>query len=110
MGMTPAARTALAAFVLASAAVAPFTLLELRYGSPSYSSFPYPLFGFLWLLSAAFVVGAFPLFQAWRTGTAVARHPLALGLRIVVLALVAFLWIGVVQDQMPCFLGVPICD
>jgi hypothetical protein len=31
-------------------------------------------------------------------------------LRVVFLAFIARMWIGILIDQMPCFLGVPNCD
>ena len=35
---------------------------------------------------------------------------LAAGLSVVALVLIAYAWVGIVVDQMPCFLGRPNCD
>jgi hypothetical protein len=36
--------------------------------------------------------------------------PVALLLRITFLALILVFWVSLVNDQMPCFLGIPNCD
>ena len=98
------------AALISSVLIAPFVLLELRYGSHNYSSFPYPLFVMLWLLPMGFVMTIAPIVRSLRTGRSALAHPVTLALRVICLAVFAVLWIGVVQDQMPCFLGVPNCD
>jgi hypothetical protein len=45
-----------------------------------------------------------------RAGETILAHPIALLLRVAVLAFVAIGWANLVRDQMPCFLGVPNCD
>ena len=84
--------------------------VELRYASQSYSKLPYLLFAILWFLPTAFVIAIAPLVRAFRTRDSVLTHPVALVLRIAFLTLVAVLWIGLIQDQLPCFLGMPNCD
>jgi hypothetical protein len=37
-------------------------------------------------------------------------NPINLLLRVAFLALIAWMWGGILIDQMPCFLGVPNCD
>ncbi|HET8546528.1 MAG TPA: hypothetical protein VFL57_00915 [Bryobacteraceae bacterium] len=98
------------AAVISSAMVAPFVFLELRYGAQNYSSFPYPLFGVLWLLPTAFVVTIAPVVRSVRTGDSVLSRPVTLVFRTGLLALIAVLWMGLIRDQLPCFLGVPNCD
>jgi hypothetical protein len=39
----------------------------------------------------------------------VAAHPETIGM-LALLVLIAWFWVGLVDDQMPCFLGVPNCD
>lgn len=88
--------------IVALASVIPFMFLELinrrRFDEP----FPVPLFVTLWILSSAFVV----------VGSPIARGPRSAGLafRVTLLALIAWLWGGIVMDQMPCFLGGQNCD
>ena len=102
--------TLITAALISGALVAPFVVLELWYGSHNYSSFPYPLFAMLWLLPAAFIITIAPLVRTVRTGGSVLAQPVTLMVRIGFLALVALFWIGLVKDQLPCFLGVPNCD
>ena len=90
--------------------VAPFLLLEMTYGFASYSNFPVPLFGILWLLGSAFVAILLPIGRSLMTADGPRLTPTTLVLSAVVLAIIATLWIGIVVDQMPCFLGVPNCD
>lgn len=91
----------------------PFVLLEWRYNTaqmPSLFHFPLPLFGILWLLPTLFVFLATPIVRSLKIGDKLLTHPIRLSLRIVFLAFTALLWMGIVQDQLPCFLGVPNCD
>lgn len=104
--MTMFAKAALISSIL----VAPFVLLELRYGSQSYSKFPYPLFAILWLLPAAFLMTIAPLLRPAHAGDRVLARPVTLVVRIAIVALLAILWIGAIREQLPCFLGVPNCD
>ena len=93
------------AALVSTALVLPLLILELRNNA---SEFPSVLFAVLWLLPFAFVM----LFQGAvgsgaRTNTlAYMRRPLAAAC----LVFIAWFWVVVVIDQMPCFLGVPNCD
>jgi hypothetical protein len=93
------------AALVSTALVLPLLILELRNGA---SEFPPVLFALLWLLPFAFVL----FFQGTvgsgaRAGTlSYLRRPLAAAC----LVFIAWFWITVVVDQMPCFLGVPNCD
>jgi len=102
--------TMITATLVSTVLVAPLVYLELRYGTQSYSRFPYALFTILWLVPAAFVFAAAPLMRAVRAGKNVLERPGALVVRVVFLVLAALFWTGFVNDQMPCFLGVPNCD
>jgi hypothetical protein len=104
------ASTARVAGVISSALVAPLLLLELRFGSSTFASFPYTLFGVLWFLPLVFVITAKPLLQPLGARTSVLAHPAALVIRLSLLGLISFAWLGIVADQLPCFLGVPNCD
>ena len=95
---------------ISSFIVAPFVFLEVRYAPQSYSSFPYPLFAMLWLVPAAFCLSIAPLARSVRSGEGVTAHPVTLAVRVSFMALLAVLWMGLVVDQLPCFLGVPNCD
>jgi hypothetical protein len=102
--------TVVSSALISSTLIAPFVYLELRYASQNYSEFPYPLFAVMWLLPATFFIASAPLLRSLRTPEAVLAHPVSLVFRIASLALLAAFWIGLIQDQLPCFLGVPNCD
>ena len=90
--------------------VLPFMILELVNRRNFNEGFPFPLFGFLWVLPIIFIVTLTPIVQTVRTGNSVMAKPISLLLRVALLLFIAWFWFGIVIDQMPCFLGVPNCD
>jgi hypothetical protein len=92
--------------IVSSILVLPFMVLELRNGG----GFAVPLFVVMWLLPLSFVLLFAPLVRTLRTGNKSVAGYLWLLPRVTLMALIAFLWVGIVVDQMPCFLGVPNCD
>lgn len=68
------------------------------------------LFGVLWLLPTVFLATLIPMVRTLRAGSTSRASPVFLVLRVVVLVLIAWVWGGLVVDQLPCFLGVPNCD
>jgi hypothetical protein len=103
-------KSVVAAALISLILVAPFAFLELRYGSHNYSNFPVALFGALWLLGTIFLITIAPIVRTVRAGGSLLAHPVTLWLRLVLLAFVAWMWVGITIDQLPCFLGVPNCD
>lgn len=99
-----------AAALISLILVLPFVILELVNRRSFAEGFPVPLFGFLWLLPAAFIVVLVPLVRAVRAGNSLTANPVNLLLRVALLALIAAAWGGLLIDQMPCFIGVPNCD
>ena len=89
--------------------VLPFIALEWTNGQGFANGFPAALFAVLWMLTALFVLIVMPVLRmpGERRTTA---DVVSLLSRVVLGIFVAGLWIGIVQDQMPCFLGVPNCD
>ena len=81
--------------VAAFALVLPFVLLEAVNRGVD-RNFPVVLFALMWLLASAFV--------------AILMRPSRWWLRAALLIPIAAFWVGLVVDQMPCFLGVPNCD
>jgi hypothetical protein len=73
-------------------------------------NFPIPLFVFLWLLALSVVLLLRPLGYGLRAGNGTMANRLRLLARVALAILIAGLWVAVVLDQMPCFLGVPNCD
>jgi hypothetical protein len=72
--------------------------------------FPWPLFGTMWLLAAGFTFALLPIARDLRAGNRLQLNRLGFWLRVLAALLTAWLWISILQDQIPCFLGVPNCD
>ena len=90
--------------------VIPIAILEWMNTQGFQNGVPVALFGFLWLLTIAFILILVPMLRAASAGNGIAANPGFFAPRIVMLLLIAWMWISVVVDQMPCFLGVPNCD
>ena len=91
--------------------VAPLAFLEFKYATGSRQSLDYAaLFGLMWLLPVAFVMIAAPVLHKFRAGHTLHRPPVVLGIKLVLLIFLAGIWIAIVRDQLPCFIGVPNCD
>jgi hypothetical protein len=102
--------TIVTAALISTLIVAPFLYLELRNRPLGALNFPYPLFVLLWVLPAAFVFTAAPIVRSVRAGQNLLAHPILFLTRVTFLVLAALFWSVLINDQMPCFLGVPNCD
>lgn len=98
------------AAAISAVVVIPFAILEWMNTQGFQNGVPIALFGFLWLLTIAFIVILVPMLRTASAGKGIAANPAFFAPRIVMLLLIAWMWISVVVDQMPCFLGVPNCD
>jgi hypothetical protein len=96
--------------IVASLVVLPFVILEAINTRGFSEGFPLALFVVMWLLPAAFTAVLTPILRRLRAGGRVAAHPGALVPRVLLLILIAWFWLSLVIDQLPCFLGVPNCD
>jgi hypothetical protein len=92
--------------IISAVVVLPLVGLELIYG---YGDFPIVLLAFMWLLTLAFFAILIPLIRRIKTDKGRVNY-FSIVPRVVCVILIAWLWVGVVADQMPCFLGVPNCD
>lgn len=90
--------------------VLPFVVLQLVNARHAPESFPTALFVFLWALPLLFFVILVPFLKTLRPGKSLMANPVTLIFRVAFLVLIAVMWAGLVNDQMPCFLGVPNCD
>jgi hypothetical protein len=96
--------------IISLALVIPFALLELANRRNIPEDFPIPLFVILWLLPAIFLLTLRPIVRSVQAGNKLLANPVSLLLRAALLVFLAYLWAGILIDQMPCFLGVPNCD
>jgi hypothetical protein len=90
--------------------VLPFVILEWNNRRNFHEGFPLPLFAILWLLPMTFILILRPIVRDLRAGKSILASPINRVLRVFLMILIAWLWVGILQDQMPCFLGVPNCD
>lgn len=96
--------------IVSSVLVLPFMILELVNRRDFHEGFLIVLFGLMWLLPLSFIVILMPILRGLPAGNRNMPSPLGLLPRVVLLILIAWLWIALLIDQMPCFLGVPNCD
>jgi len=92
------------------ALVLPFMILELVNRRNFNFDFPIVLFVLMWLLPLIFITLATPLVQNLRIGTSLLANPAGTLIRVALMSVIVWLWLSLVADQMPCFLGVPNCD
>lgn len=99
------------AAVIGMVFVVPFAILEyINTQGFKTAGFPTALFVILWLLPFAFILLLTPTIRNIRDGVGIAAHPASLVLRAALMIAIAGLWVSIINDQMPCFLGVPNCD
>jgi hypothetical protein len=96
--------------IFALLATLPFMLLEYVNRRVFHEGYPTALFIMLWLLAGGAVYLAIPLMRDARAGQNPFQSASGTPLRVVLLALIAVIWFSTVADQLPCFLGVPVCD
>jgi hypothetical protein len=96
--------------MVSSVLVLPFIVLELVNRRSYHEGFPIPLFGLTWLLPLSFMLIATPIVRSLSAGRSSLSNRLSLLAGVILLVLIAWLWVGIIIDQMPCFLGVPLCD
>ena len=90
--------------------ILPFMIMEVVNRRNFNEGFPVPLFVMMWLLPMLFILIGMPIVRNLRTGNSLLTNPIILMVRVIFLALLAWMWLGILIDQMPCFLGVPNCD
>ncbi|RPJ28108.1 MAG: hypothetical protein EHM33_05595 [Chloroflexi bacterium] len=90
--------------------VIPFMILEVVSTRNLNAIFNVPLFGILWFLPTAFLLILMPMVRNVQAGNSLMARPISLLVSMVFLIFIAFMWGGIVLDQLPCFLGIPNCD
>lgn len=87
----------------------PFFIVEaITTSGFAKSGFPLMLFGMMWFLGSVFVLLILP-FVHNRAKKAAKERPLFLVLKGALLFVIAWMWVELVIDQMPCFLGASGC-
>lgn len=90
--------------------ILPFMVMEIVNRRNFNEGFPIPLFVIMWLLPLLFILTALPIVRNIRAGNSIIANPVILVVRFIFLALLVWMWFGILIDQMPCFVGVPLCD
>ena len=90
--------------------VLPFIILELVNRRTFHESFPISLFAWLWLLPVIFMITLMPVVRTIRAGNGIPAQPATLLIKALISVLIAGVWITLLVDQLPCFLGVLNCD
>lgn len=90
--------------------VLPFMILEWVNRREFDEGFPIQLFIIMWLLALAFSLILMPVVRKAHAGNKLMEKPWLLFIQVVFLIFIAWLWVGIVRDQIDCFLGVPLCD
>lgn len=104
------ARHLLAPVIAACLLVGPFMLLEYVNRREYAEGFPFQLFAMMWLMAFCFAYIFIPTARTLMPGRTGSVKPLIVLPALASLFLLAWGWIALVGDQMPCFLGVPACD
>lgn len=96
--------------IVSAVLVSPFMILEMVNRRNLNAGFPVVLFVLMWLLALSFMIILMRMLR--RVSVGIRNMPNAVSVlpSIIPLILIAWLWLALVLDQMPCFLGVPNCD
>jgi hypothetical protein len=96
--------------IISFALIIPFIVMESVNRRNFNQEFPFVLFGFLWVLPIIFITTLMPIVRNLQAGNNIIAKPIIFLLQVIVLTFIGWMWISIVVDQMPCFLGVPNCD
>lgn len=88
----------------------PFMVMEVVNTQNINAIFNIPLYGIMWLLPTIFILILLSMVQTVLVGNSLMANPISLFMRVVFLLFIAWFWISLLIDQMPCFLGIPNCD
>ena len=101
----------LAGPILAGAAlVLPFAAMQLINRRVFDEGFPFVLFAFMSAHALAIAFLMTPALRQRRAGKPLSGLHLSHWARLALGAILVYAYVGVIADQMPCFLGVPNCD
>lgn len=90
--------------------VLPLMVLERSTASDlPRSTFAFWWFVYLWILAALFVGGTIRAVQLMQARQVAALRSISMSVRVAFLGVLAWAWVSMVVDQMPCFLGATGC-
>lgn len=95
---------------LSAVLVVPLFVLEWWNRREFHEEFPLELFTFMSVHSLLIVLSAAPAVRRLRSERDLRALAFGHWAGLVLSAFLAFVYVGVVVDQLPCFLGVPNCD
>ena len=87
----------------------PFMILEFVNRRAFHEAFPLALFGLMWLLGIVFVLILVPLVRSLRAREGGKLDLGTVLIRVAMLGLITWLWVNILLNQLPCFLGAPFC-
>jgi hypothetical protein len=100
----------LRSIALGLALTIPFIVMELLNRINYSYNFPFVLFIVLWLLASGFAALITSVYPGIIQGNMLADGIWKPTGKVVLLLIIILLWLVIVIDQMPCFLGVANCD
>lgn len=89
---------------------APFIILEWMNTPGFFSVGIPPLFFIMWLSGSVFTFMLGSILQGWQGKKKTDLYLFFLITKVALLILLAWIFVGLVIDQWPCFMGVPNCD
>ena len=102
-------RTARFPALLSLGLLLPFLLIHAANRGPANEPMPYGMFAVLWLVQLAFLLLLKPVLQG-----VFARKPFTQPRLVILcaacLALITWMWVSLMADQMPCFLSAAACN
>lgn len=96
--------------LLSAILVVPFAVLQLVNRRALQEEFPFVLFTFMSLHSLFLVLSLTPALRRLRAERSFAALQPRHWVGLIVGAFLVLIYVNVIVDQLPCFLGVPNCD
>lgn len=103
-------RSFVTSLLVGSTLVAPFMILQWVNRRAFHEEFPFVLFTFMALHSLSIVLLLTPAVRRLRSDGHLSALKLGHWAGLTLSACLIFVYVDVVIDQLPCFLGVPNCD
>ena len=73
------------------------------------SNLAFPLFVVMWFLVVVFTLVLLQIVRAARAGNIAMTNRVLIAFKVALLGVIAWSWVGLVIDQIPCFLGATGC-